>query len=333
MTYQEKSPQNTIKTVLITGASGFVGRILIHTLLNFDYNIKTVTRLQQGSLHEFPCKNCETFTIEESKTDLGLMDAMSNVDTVIHLAARVHVMDDPESNLLAAFRKVNVEGTKRLVELAIAAKVKRFIFISSLHVNGAVSSDYPFSEKDKLNPSSPYAISKWEAEQYLNEVAKKTDMEIVIIRPPLVYGPGVKANFLSLLKLTKTGLPLPVGLLRSKRSMIGVNNLVDFIICCIEHPKAADETFLISDDDDISTKELFVKLIKLFGKRPLLLPIPPKILYILGSLLGKKAIVDRLCASLQVDITKAKTLLNWKPIQTLEDGFKETVERYKKECL
>jgi UDP-glucose 4-epimerase len=319
------------KNILVTGSRGFIGHMLIQSLLNLNYNVRAVSRSKQNYIHELPLDNYKVFTIEESKSDFGLTDAISNVGVVIHLAARVHIMNDSEPDPLTACRKVNVELTKKLVELSMKSKVKRFVFISSLHVNGSSSFIYPFNEADKSNPLSPYAVSKWEAEQYLNDIAKKTDMEIVIIRPPLVYGPRVKANFLSLLKLTKTGLPLPVGLLNNKRSMISVNNLVDFIICCIEHPKAVNETFLISDDNDISTRGLFIKLIKLFDKRPLLLPVPPKILYILGALLGKREIVDRLCAPLQVDITKAKTILGWKPVQTLDDGLKETIEWYKQE--
>ncbi len=323
-----------MKNILLTGASGFVGRLLTQILITSGYGV--VVALHHSNSR--PDKNffgdCETVVIDRSRPDLGLSNVIRNVDVVIHLAARVHIMNDPDPNPLSAFRKVNVELTKQLAELAIAtAHVKRFIYISSLHVNGSISSAHPFNEVDKPEPPSPYALSKWEAEQYLNKLAKKTSMEIVIIRPPLVYGPGVKANFLSLLKLTKLGLPLPVGLLNNKRSMISVNNLVNFIVCCIEHPKAANETFLISDDCDVGTKELFRKLTGFFGKRPLLLPVPPRVLYFLGSLLGKKEVVDRLCAPLQVDITKAKNLLNWKPVQTLDDGLKEAVEWYKTKHL
>ncbi|EKE00518.1 MAG: NAD-dependent epimerase/dehydratase [uncultured bacterium] len=324
-----------MKTMLITGVSGFIGQALSRSLLNTNYGIKGIIRPKKYSLPRFLNNNQDFFTIDPSKSDLGLTDAISNVDTVIHLAARVHITHETASDPLLAFCEVNLELTKKLMECAIKARIRRFIFISTLnlYVDGSCYDDKIFNEKDEVNPQTPYAISKHEAEQYLSDIAKKTDVEVVIIRPPLVYGPRVKANFLSLLKLTKTGLPLPVGLLHSKRSMISVNNLVDFIICCIEHPSAANETFLISDDCDISTKELFSKLIKLFGKRPMLLPIPPKLLHTLGCLLGKKEIVDRLCAPLQVDIAKAKTLLNWKPIQTLDDGLKETVEWYKKEHL
>lgn len=322
--------------VLVTGASGFVGRRFITEALekNYTTRISLLDNESKRVLASDVClQKCQFFVVGDISNNIDWLEVLKDIDVVVHLAARVHIMNDSEPDPLAAFRSVNVEGTKRLIESAIANKVKRFIFMSSLHVNVSVSSYTPFKEEDKPNPLSPYAVSKWEAEQYLNDVAKKTDMEIVIIRPPLVYGPRVKANFLSLLKLTKTGLPLPVSSLKGKRSMVSVNNLVDFIICCVEHPKAANETFLISDDSDISTRELFTKLIKLFGKKHLLLPIPTKILYILGALLGEREIVDRLCSPLQVNITKAKTLLNWKPIQTLDNGLKETVEWYKKECL
>lgn len=322
-----------MKTILITGANGFVGRVLSRRLLDLDYNVRILTRLKQESSGGILCENCKVFTIDASNPGSVLADAMKDVDVVVHLAARVHIMNDMSSDPLDDFRKVNVGWTKQLAEAALASKVKRFIFISSLHVNGSVSLDHPFNEGDKPNPPSSYAVSKWEAEQYLNDLVKRTDMDVVIIRPPLVYGPEVKANFLSLLKLTKIGLPLPVGLLKNKRSMVSVHNLVDFITCCIENPRASNETFLISDDCDISTKELFEKLTRLFGKRPLLLPIPAKILYFFGSLLGKKDIVGRLCSPLQVDIAKAKNLLNWQPVQTLDDGLKETVDWYKKGYL
>ena len=321
------------KNILITGANGFIGRVLTQRLLESNYNVKAIVRLKPETEDRFFSEECELFAINDLKADLGLTNVIKNVNVVIHLAARVHITCETNPDPLTAFRKINVEVTKKLVELAVAAKVKRFVFISTLalYVDGKGASCY-VDEANESNPQSPYAISKWEAEQYLNDIGQKTDMEIVIIRPPLVYGPRVKANFLSLLKITKTGLPMPVGLLNGKRSMISVNNLVDFITCCIEHSKAANETFLISDDNDISTKELFVKLIKSFGKRPLLLPIPPKILYFFGVLLGKKRIVDRLCAPLQVNIAKAKTLLGWKPVQALDDGLKETVRWYEQEC-
>jgi len=324
-----------MKSILITGAGGFIGKVLCQNLLSLGYNIKILARLRQDSASEVLCDGCKIFTIDQLKPSSVLSDAMRDVDLVIHLAARVHVVNEKSANPLHAFREVNVEWTKRLVEVALTFKVKRFIFISTLnlYVDGSCYKDKMFCEEDVVNPKTPYAISKYEAEQYLNDVAKKTDMEVVIIRPPLVYGPGVKANFLSLLKLTKTGLPFPVGSLNNKRSMISIDNLVDFIACCIEHPKAANETFLISDDCDITTKELFEKLIKLFGKRALLFPVPIKIMYFFGSLFGKKSIVDRLCAPLQVDITKAKTMLGWKPVQTLDDGLQEVVTWYKKEHL
>jgi nucleoside-diphosphate-sugar epimerase len=321
-----------MKRILITGASGFVGQELVRSLLKLDYNIRILARFEQEPASVVVGNDCEIFVVDSSKPDFNLSNLMHNIDVVIHLAARVHVMGDIDPDPLNAFRKVNVEWTKQLAEAAVAAKVKRFIFVSSLHVNGSSSLPHPFQEKDIPNPHSPYAVSKWEAEQSLNSMAKKDDLETVIIRPPIVYGPNVKANFLSLLKLTKTGLPMPVGLLNAKRSLVSVNNLVDFIICCIDHPNASKETFLVSDDNDLSTKELFFKLIKLFGKRPLFLPIPPRLLCVLGTLLGKKDIFERLCAPLQVDIIKAKTLLDWSPVQDIDEGLRETVNWYKKQC-
>ena len=322
-----------LKTILLTGATGFVGRVLTESLIKQGYIVKVVLRSSKKASNDILFKNCKIFTPDDTKPDLGLTIALQSVDVVIHLAARVHIMHDYAMEPIEEFRKVNVEFTKQLVNLSTLSGVKRFVFLSSLHVNGNNSIHNLFHETDTPKPTSPYAISKLEAEQILKELAVTANMEFVIIRPPLVYGPNVKANFLSLLKLTKTGLPLPIGLLNNKRSMINVHNLVNFIVHCMEHLKAANETFLISDDNDISTKELFAKLIKLFGKRPLLLPIFPKLLYALGVLLGKKTIVDRLCAPLQVDITKAKTLLNWKPIQTIDEGLKETVDWYKKEYI
>lgn len=321
------------KTILVTGANGFIGRALTSRLLDLHYNIRTTTRSKQP--HYQPSnKPYEAFTIDESKPDLGLKNALRKVYAVVHLAARVHIMNETTKNAYDEFHKANVEVTSRLVKEASAAGVKRFIFMSTMSL---YSNDYqnsspaPFTEELAPNPLSPYAISKWEAEQYLKAVAQNSAMKITVIRPPLVYGPGVRANFLSLLKLAKTGLPLPVGMLNAKRSLISRDNLIDFIICCINHSLAANETFFVSDNADISVKDLFAKLIQLFGKRALLLPIPPKLLYSFGSLLNKREIVNRLCTPLQVNTSKANTLLGWKPIQTLEEGLKQTVEWYKKE--
>lgn len=298
-----------MKNILITGSSGFVGKAIKASLIQHGYNILAPIRNQIGNI--------------DGNTDW--LPYLKNIDIVIHLAARVHIMHDNKSNSLDIFRKVNTEGTKHLVESALNAKVKRFIYLSSLHVNGNFTiNNEKLTENSSLNPQTPYAISKLETEQYLNKVASEAGLEVIIIRPPLIYGPEVKGNFLRLLKLVKIGLPfLPFGSLNNKRSMISIQNLISFITLCIENPNAANQTFLISDDDDISTKNLLQFLYKFFNKTPLFLPIPINLLNLTSKLLGQKEICEKLYSSLQVNIDKAKTLLNWQPIQTVNDGLTE----------
>jgi UDP-glucose 4-epimerase len=290
-----------MKNILVTGASGFIGQALCKELLNRKYKI--TTELSQG------------------------------IDVIIHLAARVHVMKETNPDPLVVFRKANVEVTKNLAEQAVKYGVKRFVFVSSIHVNGNNSDSKPFQETDQPSPESPYAISKLEAEQCLYKIAQETDLEVVVIRPPLVYGPHVKANFLRLLRLVEKGFPLPLGAVKSKRSFISIKNLVDFLIFCVEHSKVSNELFLISDDEDLSTPELIGLLAQLFGKFPRLFSMPPGLLYNIGRLFGKMDTVDRLCGSLQLNISKAKQLLDWKPAQSVYDGLEATVRWYKKEKI
>jgi nucleoside-diphosphate-sugar epimerase len=202
---------------------------------------------------------------------------------------------------------------------------KRFIFLSSVKVNGEKTLDKAFNESQPVNPQDAYAISKWEAEEALRNLSKNTDMEVVIIRPPLVYGPGVKANFLMMMRFLQRGVPLPLGSIQNKRSLVGLNNLVDFIVTCVTHPKAANQTFLISDGDDISTSDLLRLICKVMDKRARLIPIPSQLLFGLFSLIGRRDFADRLLGSLEVDISKAKKLLSWSPPTTMEDELKETV--------
>jgi len=299
-------------TVLITGYSGFVGQALVSALR--DDSIHLVGRKPQPHLtHPFFEKQ---LTADEDYTD-----SLKGVTVVIHAAARVHVMEDNTADPLAAYRAVNVDGTLNLAKQAAASGVKRFIFISSIKVNGeGTLPDRPYTPFDQSNASDPYGISKAEAEQALKVLADETGMQLVVIRPPLVYGAGVKANFAAMLKLAKKNLPLPLGAINNFRSMVALDNLVDLIITCINHPKAANQTFLVSDDHDVSTTELLKLMVKACGKKPLLIPVPMSWFRLVGKLTGKQAIVDRLCGNLQVDISHTKQTLGWKPPITVEEG-------------
>lgn len=250
-------------------------------------------------------------------------DALQGVSCVFHIAARVHIMNDDSVDPLAEFKAVNTYGTLNLAKQAAQAGVKRFIFVSSIKVNGETTSGkQPFTSKDKRMPEDPYGISKSEAEQQLLELGKQTGMEIVIIRPPLVYGEGVKANFASLMRLVGKGLPLPFRLItKNKRSLVSVYNLVDLIKVCIDHPKAANQVFLASDDHDLSTAEIVALMAKVQGKPNLAIPVPVWCFKLAGKLLGKQAVIDRLTGSLQLDITHTKNTLNWSPPYSVEHGF------------
>ncbi|MCW8995623.1 MAG: SDR family oxidoreductase, partial [Psychromonas sp.] len=253
-----------------------------------------------------------------------------NTDILIHCAARVHIMNDSSSNPLQAFREVNTYGTLNLAQQAADAGVKRFIFISSIKVNGeSTKLGFPFKPDDHFVPTDPYALSKYEAEVGLRKIAAATGMEVVIIRPPLVYGPGVKANFASMMKWASKGLPLPLGGIKdNKRSLVSVNNLVDLIITCIDHPNAANQTFLVSDDDDLSTSQLLTNMATALGAANRLLSIPSSWLTLAAKLIGKPAISQRLCGSLQVDISKTKELLNWQPPYSTAECMEKTADAF-----
>jgi len=260
-----------------------------------------------------------------SETDWS--DALSGIEGIVHLAARVHVMHESAADPLAAYREVNVAGTERLVRQAAEAGVKRLVYISSVKVYGEENA-VPYSEEDTLSFQDAYGISKYEAEEVLKKVGAETDLDIMILRPPLVYGPGVKANFLRLLKLIHKGIPLPLGLVRNRRSMVYLGNLVSAIMTCLEHPRATGETFLVSDGEDISTADLVRKIASAMGRRATLLPVPLVILKALGSLAGKRAEIDRLTGSLCVDSSKICELLDWQAPYTFEQGIQETVDWY-----
>lgn len=252
---------------------------------------------------------------------------LEGVQTVIHCAARVHVMNEHVADPLLLFRQVNVEGTMQLARQAAAAGVKQFIFLSSVKVNGEQTlPGTPFTESSRANPDDPYGISKYEAEQALLALGNTSGMAITIIRPPLVYGPGVRANFLSMLRWVKKQIPLPLASIQNQRSFVYLDNLVSLIQHCIGHTQATNQVFLVSDGQDLSTPELLRECAMALGVSSRLLPFPPVLLRSLATLAGKKAMAERLCESLQVDIGKARTQLGWSPPYTLQQGLLATVK-------
>ena len=300
--------------LLITGYSGFVGSNLVEQLQG-NYQLNLLGRKQSNFGNVF------THNLDSSSL---YNEALVNVDVVVHCAARVHIMDDVASDPLNEFRAVNTHGTLNLAKQAAAAGVKRFIFLSSIKVNGeSTSAQASFTASDKSAAEDPYGISKAEAEQQLLDLSKQTGMEVVIIRPPLVYGEGVKANFASLMRFVGKGLPLPFRSIKNnKRSLVSVYNLVDLIKVCIEHPKAANQVFLASDDHDLSTAEMVALMAKVQGKKNLALPVPVWCFKLAGKLFNKNDVIDRLIGSLQLDITHTKNTLDWKPPYSVEHGFK-----------
>jgi nucleoside-diphosphate-sugar epimerase len=305
--------------ILLTGASGFVGRRLALTLIKKDVALICSVRKPM----EIAGADCRVVGDLSMNTDWR--HCLEEVDTVIHCAARVHVMQDQESDPLKLFRQVNVAGTLQLAKQAAAAGVKQFIFLSSVKVNGEETGlGSAFTEDCEPQPLDPYGISKFEAEQALFELGRKTGMAITVIRPPLVYGPGVGANFLSMLLWIKRGIPLPFGRIRNQRSFVYIENLVSLMTCCIHNPRAANQVFLVSDGRDMSTTELLKKSAASFSVPSRLFPFPPSLLKLLAKLFGKKSIADRLCQSLQVDISKANRILNWTPPYTVEQGLQVT---------
>ena len=302
--------------LLITGATGFVGRAVLGRLSAPGYQIIPAVRHAAGLPGEI--------IVGDLSANIEWASALKGIDTVVHLAARVHIMCDKEHDPLNAFRKVNVLGTLRLAEQAAAAGVKRLVFLSSIKVNGE-GSPVPYCETDTPDPQNPYAISKWEAEQGLHDIAARTGLEVVILRPPLVYGPGVKANFRRLMNAVRKGIPLPFGSIDNRRSLLYLGNLVDAIRACIEHPAAANKTYLIADGEDVSTPDLVRRLAGAMNRPARLLAVPPALLSAAGTLLGKRDQVARLLGSLTVDSSAIRRDLGWTPPHTLDDGLRMTV--------
>lgn len=300
--------------LLLTGSTGFLASAL-QKKLNDHVVILTSRGDRIESSSRFFRKNISSIE--------NFSDCLSNVDVVIHTAARVHQMNDLAEDPQKEFMETNCFGTLNLARQAVQAGVKRFIFISSIKVHGEVSySGRPFSFDDPRIPKDPYGISKAKAEEGLLKIAVETRLEVTIIRPPLVYGPNVKANFAALLKLASKNVPLPLGSVNNKRSFVALDNLVNLIVTCIDHPKAANQVFLVSDDNDVSTSKLFSIMVDAFGKKARLINVSPHFLRLIAKLIGKEEVIDRLCGDLSVDIRHTKNTLDWTPVVSLVDGVK-----------
>ena len=314
--------------ILVTGATGFVGIALVKRLMADCVcgGVVAALRRLDVSLPE----GLKFVQVGDLLPNTNWNTALQQVDAVVHCAARVHVMQDSANNPIDAYRHVNVQGTLNLARQAAQAGVRRFVFVSSIKVNGeATLPGHPFTADDEPGPLDPYGVSKMEAEQGLREISAQTGMEVVIVRPPLVYGPGVKANFASMMRWVARGVPLPLGAIHNARSMVALDNLVDLLVTCLKHPAAAGQTFLVSDGEDVSTTQLLRRTAHAMGKHAWLLPVPTMLLEWGAAILGKRDVAQRLCGSLQVDISKTRQLLGWSPPLTLDQGLRKAVEGLK----
>lgn len=309
--------------ILLTGGSGFLGRCLLNELeknQNYFFHLA----LRENKLK--PSTNSQIFPYHDLNENQDWSEALNGCEVVVHLAARVHIMKENSLDPLAEFRKTNVEGTLNLARQAAKMGIKRFIFLSSIKVNGEFTSpNQSFKADDTPKPEDAYGISKYEAEQALLQLAKTMEMDIVIIRAPLIYGPQVKGNLASLINLIKRGLPLPLPFksINNKRSFVSVDNLINIIETCFYHPKAKNQIFLVSDGHDLSTQDLLKIIAENLNKKVFLFSFSPSILFIIALLFNKKHIYQRLCGSLQIDINKTCDLLEWQPPFTVYESFKK----------
>jgi nucleoside-diphosphate-sugar epimerase len=306
--------------ILVTGGNGFVGlAVLKRAVKDGLHGIRAAVRRPNSVLP----LGVDRAVVGNIAVGTDWSVALGGVSAVVHCAARVHVMTETTADPLTEFRRVNVQGTLNLARQAAAAGVKRLVFVSTIGVNGAQTVlGKPFSETDKPNPHNDYALSKWEAEQGLLGIAAETGMEVVIIRPPLVYGPHAPGNFGSLMRWLQRGVPLPMGTIHNQRSLVALDNVVDLIVTCLTHPAAANQTFLVSDGEDVSTTELLRRMGKAMGHPARLIPVPARLLKLAASLVGKQDVAQRLCGSLQVDIEKTRRLLDWTPPLSLDEGLR-----------
>lgn len=313
--------------ILVTGATGFVGRAVVERLVRVQRPFRVALRQEKGkgrALSE------HAVLVGDLSPTTDWSEALAGVSAVVHCAARVHVMRESVSDPLSAFRLVNVEGTLRLARQAAAVGVRRFVFVSSIKVNGEASSPgCPFLADDPSAAEDAYGVSKREAEDGLRQLAASTGLEVVIVRPPLVYGPGVKANFASLARAVAKGLPLPLGAVTSnRRSMVFLDNLVDLLLTCVDHPAAANQVFLVSDGEDLSTADLIRRLAEAGARRARLWPVPLSLLRWSGVLMGQSKLIQRLLGSLQVDIDKTRDLLGWTPPTPVDEGLRRVMQEF-----
>jgi UDP-glucose 4-epimerase len=315
--------------ILVTGANGFVGSALVARFARGKTGVRAAMRRPPAA------RQPGVEQVESPSLSAGAdwQHALEGVSAVVHAAARVHVMRDEAADPLAEFRSANVEGTLALARQAAAAGVARFVFLSSIKVNGeSTPPDRPFLAADVPQPSDPYGVSKLEAERALGALARETGLEVVIVRPPLVYGPGVKANFFALLKWLQRGVPLPFGAIHNRRSLVALENLVDLVVTCVEHPAAPGQTLLVSDGEDLSTTELLRRLAAALGKRARLVPIPERALVLAARALGAGSIAQRLCGSLVLDSAPTRRLLGWAPPVSVDEGLHAAAEAYLREA-
>ena len=312
-----------MRTVLVTGATGFVGHYVTAQLLLKGFSVRG-TLLQSEDCASLVA-GVDPVSVEPLGPLTPWQHVLGGVDTVIHLAARVHIMDDRATDPLTEFRRINAEGTARLAREAAGAGVRRIVFISSIKVNGD-ESIVPLTEDSPVSPSGPYGVSKFEAEEMVRQIGAETGLEVVIIRPPLVYGPGVKANFLNLMRIVKSGIPLPLASIKNLRSLIFVKNLADALVCCAVQPAAAGRSYLVSDGDVVSTPELIQRVAAAMGVPPRLFSVPVSFMQLGGTLTGKRAAVDRLVKSLVVDDSDIRNELGWIRPFTMDEGLRETTK-------